>query len=330
MLAIQRHAATSSQRLYDKISQAIATPASRLPATAATTTDSATVTLSVEARAIQALLQNKPDEVNARSAAGFNDFLARLGDEIHTQGKAAPMLAELPESGDPARQALARQAVNFVLDKAGEPPAYAAQSTKNPFAELGRKTLSRIAFDDSGTFTAAERSAAHQEIGAREDDFAKAVKTQKEGLIRRDESRAAFWQQLVDTQAQATQLSEMTETERAWRGWGTLESVQRDLARLKQDAPLAVPSAPDYRQLRSPANSVLAAVSDGQGAASWKMVSIQELAADNVRLTLIDFVPTPADPSAEHTGQPGAAEAGEALQNKVKSWLSLYASISRY
>ena len=231
------------------------------------------------------MLQNKPDEVNASSAAGFNDFLARFGEQIHAQGKAAPTLAELPESADPVRLALARQAVNFVLARWGN-PLYAEQSSQNPFAELGRKSLSRIAFDDSGTFTSAERSAAHQEIQAREEDFTKAVKAQQESLTRRDKSYSAFWQQLTQTQAQSHSAGEMTETERAWRGWGTLESVQRDLARLKQESPLAVPAAPDYRHLRSPANSVLAAVSEGQGSARWKMVSIQELAADNVRLTL--------------------------------------------
>lgn len=322
--------ASSSQRLYDKISQATSTPASALGAPTVASRDSATVTLSVEARAIQALLQNKPDEVNASSAAGFNDFLARFGEQIHAQGKAAPMLAELPESADPARLALAHQAVNFVLSKVGQPSAYAEQSSQNPFAELGRKSLSRIAFDDSGTFTHAERSAAHQEIQAREEDFTKAVKAQQESLTRRDKSHSAFWQQLTQTQAQATQLEEMTETERAWRGWGTLESVQRDVARLKQESPLAVLAAPDYRHLRSPANSVLAAVSEGQGAARWKMVSIQELAADNVRLTLIDFAPTPADSAPATPTQPGAADSGTALHNKVKSWLALYANVSRY
>ena len=77
--------------------------------------DSATVTLSVEARAIQALLQNKPDEVNASSAAGLTIFWPVLASKYTHRGKAAPMLAELPESADPARLALARQAVNFVL-----------------------------------------------------------------------------------------------------------------------------------------------------------------------------------------------------------------------
>lgn len=322
--------ASSSQRLYDKISQATNTPASALGTPTVASRDSATVTLSVEARAIQALLQNKPDEVNANSAAGFNDFLARFGEQIHAQGKAAPMLAELPESADPARLALAHQAVNFVLSKVGQPSAYAEQSSQNPFAELGRKSLSRIAFDDSGTFTSAERSAAHQEIQAREEDFTKAVKAQQESLTRRDKSYSAFWQQLTQTQAQATQLAEMTETERAWRGWGTLESVQRDLARLKQESPLAVPAAPEYRHLRSPANSVLAAVSEGQGSARWKMVSIQELAADNVRLTLIDFAPTPVDSSATTPTSHRTAESGKAQQAQVKNWLALYANVSRY
>lgn len=63
--------ASSSQRLYDKISQATSTPASALGTPTVASRDSATVTLSVEARAIQALLQNKPDEVNASSAAAL-------------------------------------------------------------------------------------------------------------------------------------------------------------------------------------------------------------------------------------------------------------------
>ena len=53
----------------------------------------------------------------------------------------------------------------------------------------------------------AERSAAHQKIQAREEDFTKAVKAQQEALTRRDKAIPAFWQQLTQTQAQATQLA---------------------------------------------------------------------------------------------------------------------------
>lgn len=66
----------------------------------------------------------------------------------YDQGKAGHD-AEVPDSTDPARLALARQATDFVND-----------TGSNPFKGLPRDQLALIAYDESGTFTVNEQRAA--------------------------------------------------------------------------------------------------------------------------------------------------------------------------
>ena len=62
---------------------------------------------------------------------------------------------EVPDSDDPQRLARAKQATEFCLRR--------SDIQKNPFLNLPREELTKIIYDDSGTYTVNERSAAHSE-----------------------------------------------------------------------------------------------------------------------------------------------------------------------
>ena len=94
----------------------------------------------------------------------------------------------------------------------------------------------------------------------------------------------------------------MTETERAWRLGHAGERAARPGAAQTRIA-INGPAAPDYRHLRSPANSV----GSGQRRPGLRPLENgvdSELAADNVRLTRLILPPTPADSSANTPTQP--------------------------
>jgi hypothetical protein len=62
---------------------------------------------------------------------------------------------EVPDSDDPQRLARAKQATEFCLRR--------SDIQKNPFLNFPREELTKIIYDDSGTYTVNERSAAHSE-----------------------------------------------------------------------------------------------------------------------------------------------------------------------
>lgn len=298
--------------------------------------DGVVVTLSIDPKAINALIQKQEDKVNLKSAADFRDFLKRFHDELRDAKKDSKMLNELPESSDPARLSLAKQAANYILKTSDEPLAYGDVSAKNPFSELGRKTLSNIAFDDSGAYTSAERFVAFAEIEHRDQEFGKKITEQIATMSRKDESRSTLWTRLIQSNAHATLLSEMSETERAFRGFGTEASERAIAAALKLETNgVSPPELPEYQNLREAKDSVLAAVTDTQGLVAWKMISVKQLAADSTRLELIEFVSASKDATAEKNPPQEATAASKAPANpvsqaKASRWLSLYATIGAY
>lgn len=74
--------------------------------------------------------------------------------------------ALLPQTDDPARLALGQKSVEYAISAHKSPPG----NTPNPFAGMERNDLSAITYDDSGTYTTAERYAAWAEL--REQDEA--------------------------------------------------------------------------------------------------------------------------------------------------------------
>lgn len=294
------------------------------------------VTLSVDPKAISSLVSQQEDKVDLKSASNFRDFLKNFHTQLRESGRNSSLLSELPESDDPARLQLAKQAANYILAKSNESPMYSDASSENPFANLGRKTLSKISFDDSGAYTSAERFAAFAEIEHRDGEFNSQVSAQISAMSRQDENKSALWAQLIQSNAKATLLSEMSETERAFRGFGTEASERATAASLALETDgVKPPALPEYQNLREDKDSILATVTDTQGSVAWKMISVKQLAADSTRLELIEFASANKDADSSKEQQKVAtaynrAQESAVPQVKASRWLSLYATISAY
>ncbi|WP_177339243.1 hypothetical protein [Pseudomonas sp. EpS/L25] len=126
------------------------------------------VDLSPAAQVIAGLLPGQ-----SGNAADLDGFMQILQQQIRTQGTAAAVLGELPQDASADRIQLAKQAANHLLVSFyGADSRYTDASTQDPFANLDSDSLSRIAGDDSGTFTPAERQLAYFEGAQRGTDGA--------------------------------------------------------------------------------------------------------------------------------------------------------------
>lgn len=96
--------------------------------------------------------------------ADLDGFMQILQQQIRSQGTDAAVLGELPQDASADRVQLAKQAANHLLVSFyGADSRFADASTQDPFANLDSSSLTRIAGDDSGTFTPAERQLAYFE-----------------------------------------------------------------------------------------------------------------------------------------------------------------------
>ncbi|MDQ7915724.1 hypothetical protein RCF34_21670 [Pseudomonas sp. 102515] len=96
--------------------------------------------------------------------ADLDGFMQILQQQIRSQGTDAAVLGELPQGASADRVQLAKQAANHLLVSYYQDDSrYADASTQDPFANLDSDSLTRIASDDSGTFTSAERQLAYFE-----------------------------------------------------------------------------------------------------------------------------------------------------------------------
>lgn len=73
----------------------------------------------------------------------------------------------LPETDDPARLAVAQQALNFAVGLSYPPP----NNQPNPFAGMARNDLSAIAFDDTDAYSEVERYAAYVELRKQDQEY---------------------------------------------------------------------------------------------------------------------------------------------------------------
>ncbi len=143
------------------------------------------VDLSPAAQLIARLL---PGQSNGNS--DLDSFMQILQQQIRSQGTDAAVLGELPEGASPDRIQLAKQAANHLLvSYYHDDSRYADASTQDPFANLDSDSLTRIASDDSGTFTSAERQLAYFEGAQRGTDAANVAFS---GLSPQDQG-AASW-----------------------------------------------------------------------------------------------------------------------------------------
>ena len=143
------------------------------------------VDLSPAAQLIARLL---PGQSNGNS--DLDSFMQILQQQIRSQGTDAAVLGEMPEGASPDRIQLAKQAANHLLvSYYHDDSRYADASTQDPFASLDSDSLTRIASDDSGTFTSAERQLAYFEGAQRGTDAANVAFS---GLSPQDQG-AASW-----------------------------------------------------------------------------------------------------------------------------------------
>lgn len=105
--------------------------------------------------------------------ADLDGFMQILQQQIRSQGTDAAVLGEMPQDASADRVQLAKQAANHLLVSFyGADSRFADASTQDPFATLDSSSLTRIAGDDSGTFTPAERQLAYFEGAQRGTDGA--------------------------------------------------------------------------------------------------------------------------------------------------------------
>ena len=122
--------------------------------------------------------------------ADLDGFMQILQQQIRSQGTDAAVLGELPQDASADRVQLAKQAANHLLVSFyGADSRFADASTQDPFATLDSSSLTRIAGDDSGTFTPAERQLAYFEGAQRGTDGANLAYAD---LTSQDQSAAAW------------------------------------------------------------------------------------------------------------------------------------------
>ncbi|MGO2262924.1 hypothetical protein [Halomonas sp.] len=182
---------------------------------------SAVVNLSSMAMEMSKILSK--ENAATASPAAFDAFL----EEIHGQlqemvgqeaGKVAEVLLERPDSFDKTRLSIAEQAANHLMSKfynSDEP--YPQASSENPFAELDRHSLSKIAFDDSGDFTSAERHLAFLQMTENDTHFRNQAHELYSDTYAAEGDYGGGLTRMA-RQVDAKLISGMTEAERAWRG----------------------------------------------------------------------------------------------------------------
>lgn len=273
------------------------------------------VSLSSAALEIATILKRSTTNSNA-SAASFDSFIQNMHSELSAKGKDADILKEIPKSNDPGRVGLAKQAANYLLNiQYGAESLYDDASSDNPFESLDRKSLSSIAFDDSGAFTSAERQVAFFELSTRDAEFRIKVYDTQPHISVSD----GFQGQITTLLADASLVSAMSEAEQSWREWPSSEELTARASLIMDSSGKEAAPLPSYQNLKGTDNSVLAAVTNKEGSTSWKNISIKDLNSSALAVSLID----------------SSFELNLSPLNKSKSvsgslWVSLYTEIDSF
>lgn len=266
------------------------------------------VALSPAAEKISLLLKNE-SAGKASAAIGFDEFLQGNHQQIMANGKNADFLKEVPREPSPERQILAEQAANYLLSHHyGEDKLHISRSAENPFAELDRVRLSKISFDDSGLFTAAERQVAFLEMTNR--DLVHRNETYE--LSKRLEStdNSVPWFLAISYLRDAQLIGTMSEGEKAWRNWPPAAELETFAASMLRNDSSKEPTLPEYQNLNDQNKSILAFMVGKDGSGTWKNIAIEELASDTLPLRLLHSL----------------IEKNKAIQPE-HPWLSLYLGI---
>lgn len=234
------------------------------------------VDLSASAQLVSNLLPLQPSSSTSDSGE-LDDFMQDLKQQIQSQGKDAGVLGELPDDATPGRTQLAKQAANYLLvNFYGDSSRYSDASSKNPFAGLDGDSLSRIARDDSGAFTPAERQVAYFAMAGRSTDDQNAAFSVVTAPNAKDGAEPWTWapSDTLDSELAAT----VNPGSPTWR------PGQETTQLLDQVSPVGVAPASqaDDQGLTQPVFSI---ATGADGSPSWKMQSLtryglQDLGAD--------------------------------------------------
>ena len=124
------------------------------PASTGTSPNASDVTVSR-----QAYSQAKFDSYETMDRSSLRKKAMDLIDQLDIAGSKKAN-DEIPDSDDPVRLARAKQATDFCCGRSG---TNFKSSAKNPFSGMSREDLTKIIYDDSGSYTINERSAAASE-----------------------------------------------------------------------------------------------------------------------------------------------------------------------
>ncbi|WP_457980217.1 hypothetical protein L0Y47_05845 [Ectopseudomonas composti] len=249
------------------------------------TNSGVTVTLSPAATKISLLLKSESTG-SASAAMDFDAFLDSNHQQIEAYSKNADFLQELPEDLSQERQILAQQAANYLLDHHyGEEKIYNNRKAENPFASLDRVALSKISFNDSGLFTAAERQVAFLEMTNRDMVHRNETYDLSEKLTRADGS--APWHLVTSFLRDAQLIGTMSEGEKAWRNWPPATELEAYAASMLRNDSSREPTLPEYQNLNNQDKPILAFMVGKDGSGTWKNVALEELASDTLPLRLI-------------------------------------------
>lgn len=234
------------------------------------------VDLSASAQLVSNLLPLQPSSSTSDSGE-LDAFMQDLKQQIQSQGKDAGVLGELPDDATPGRTQLAKQAANYLLvNFYGDASRYSDASSKNPFAGLDGDSLSRIARDDSGAFTPAERQVAYFAMAGRSTDDQNAAFSVVAAPNAKDGAEPWTWapSDTLDSELAAT----VNPGSPTWR------PGQETTQLLDQVSPVGVAPASqaDDQGLTQPVFSI---ATGADGSPSWKMQSLtryglQDLGAD--------------------------------------------------
>lgn len=234
------------------------------------------VDLSASAQLVSNLLPLQPSSSTSDSGE-LDAFMQDLKQQIQSQGKDAGVLGELPDDATPGRTQLAKQAANYLLvNFYGDASRYSDASSKNPFAGLDGDSLSRIARDDSGAFTPAERQVAYFAMAGRSTDDQNAAFSVVAAPNAKDGAEPWTWapSDTLDSELAAT----VNPGSPTWR------PGQETTQLLDQVSPVGVAPASqaDDQGLTQPVFSI---ATGANGSPSWKMQSLtryglQDLGAD--------------------------------------------------
>lgn len=225
-------------------------------------------------------------KIGSTSEAGFDSFLDSVHQQILEQGKDAKIFSELPSEGGISRTILAKQASNYLSTALyGGEEIYADASSENPFSLLDRRTLSHIAFNDTGAFSDVERQVAFLEITERDIDFRNKIFDLQTSLLENDGSDARL--QITSLLGDAQLASAMSSGERKWRNWRASEDISNQALSSAKSLGLDVPTMPSYKNLKGIGDAILAIIPGQNGEEMWKNILVSNALKSDPNLQIM-------------------------------------------